>query len=84
MSLEEYNALRSTQSGMCGICKTTTFNGVGKTLAVDHNHETGEVRGLLCHSCNTALGGFKDSTEFLFNAIKWLKSNGLNLQKVVK
>lgn len=46
--------------------------GVGN-LQVDHNHETKQVRDLLCHSCNTGLGKFKDSVELLEAATQYLK-----------
>lgn len=42
-------------------------------LAVDHNHKTGKVRGVLCGSCNKGLGGFKDNIKLLKRAIKYLK-----------
>lgn len=45
-------------------------------LAVDHCHESGKVRGLLCSNCNNGLGRFKDNLEYLKNAIKYLKENG--------
>lgn len=41
----------------------------------DHNHETGDFRGYLCHSCNRNIGGFNDSIEYLRRAIKYLKKN---------
>ena len=46
---------------------------VKSTLNVDHCHETGKIRGLLCHNCNRALGLFKDNVEFLERAILYLK-----------
>jgi len=58
------------QDGCCAICRTPFLTDRPR---VDHNHETNEVRGLLCHHCNTALGLFKDSTETLTNAISYLK-----------
>lgn len=42
-------------------------------LVVDHCHSSGEVRGLLCHNCNRALGLFKDSRENLLNAVEYLE-----------
>ena len=60
----------------CDICNehhTTIKDRTGKSLAVDHCHTTGEVRGLLCFGCNTALGRFKDDPTLLKNAIKYLQ-----------
>jgi hypothetical protein len=42
-------------------------------LSVDHCHNTGKIRGILCTKCNTGLGSFKDNIELLMNAIKYLK-----------
>ena len=42
-------------------------------LTVDHNHVTGQIRGLLCTNCNLGIGNFKDKTELLKNAIKYLE-----------
>jgi hypothetical protein len=61
----------ATQNGGCAVCKTQTPMGRGG-FHVDHNHETGEVRGLLCHKCNMALGLFKDRAEILLKAISFL------------
>ncbi len=68
---EEYKALHTAQKGKCAICGTAPTTKRG--LHVDHCHETGKVRGLLCHGCNTALGSFKDNTNLLNNAINYLK-----------
>ena len=51
---DEYDALYEKQGGRCAFCGGTS-NGRGR-LAVDHDHATGRVRGLLCFTCNTALG----------------------------
>lgn len=51
----------------CMIC------GKAEKLVVDHDHETGKVRGLLCNHCNRGLGHFRDNTQFLEDAIKYLK-----------
>jgi hypothetical protein len=54
ISLDEYDAMLKSQSGVCAICAKPC--ATGKRLAVDHNHKTGAVRGLLCSSCNIKLG----------------------------
>lgn len=71
----EYAKLFEDQKGVCAICEnpeTAKRNGVVRALAVDHCHDTGKVRGLLCSNCNTALGKFKDNTKVLAKAIKYL------------
>lgn len=78
ITLEEYNALSEEQDHLCAICrKPETVVGNGKRvrkLAVDHDHTTGKVRGLLCTGCNTALGRFNDDITLLEKAIHYLKS----------
>lgn len=70
---EEYTDLLLRQKGLCALCGTSSQGKKGAALCVDHDHETGQIRGLLCHNCNTGLGKFKDSIEFLELAIKYLK-----------
>ncbi len=67
MSLFDYVRLVDKQGGRCAICETET-----EKLHIDHDHETGKVRGLLCMNCNTALGQFKDDIEILKAAILYL------------
>lgn len=72
---ERYDALHTAQGGLCAICRhpeTTQRNGVTKRLAVDHCHETGNIRGLLCASCNVLLGHGRDDTALLRAAIDYL------------
>lgn len=71
MPLDEYNALFQEQSGCCAICAIHQSQ-CKKALAVDHCHETGHIRGLLCINCNLGLGNFQDKTAFLSKAIKYL------------
>jgi len=61
------------QNGKCAICKAEKYDRLGRRFAIDHCHDTGKIRGLLCSQCNVALGMFKDSEEVLENAIKYLR-----------
>ena len=67
MTQQEYLELNRKQAGLCAICSTDT-----KFLVVDHDHESGEIRGLLCHSCNKGLGFFKDNINNLLKATNYL------------
>lgn len=69
-----YYDLHSRQGGCCAICNKSEHEN-GKALAVDHDHDTGQVRGLLCDDCNIALGRFKDSPNALRRAIEYLEAN---------
>jgi len=71
LSLEYWNALLEKQNGVCGICKETP--NLPEDLKVDHDHETGKIRGLLCNSCNIGLGSFKDNTDSLKNAVSYIE-----------
>ncbi len=70
MTLRDKLALYEGQARTCGICKQTFAEA---DLKVDHDHASGEVRGLLCSLCNTGLGQFKDSVERLLAAAEYLK-----------
>lgn len=59
ITVAEYQALFSGQSGRCRICERHQLE-FNKALAVDHCHKTGAIRGLLCSACNCALGLLKD------------------------
>lgn len=72
VTLEEYAAMLAAQGGGCAICGAKQKK---RRLAVDHDHETGEVRGLLCSPCNTGLGQFKDKAALLARAIDYLLTN---------
>ncbi len=65
-----YEAQLASQGGVCELCKRPPTK---KRLAVDHDHDTGKRRGLLCGSCNTALGCFQDSPESLRAAANYLE-----------
>ena len=74
ITLDEYNNLLKKQNDKCSICGKSSKENK-KRLAIDHNHTTGKIRGLLCSSCNQGLGKFYDNVEFLENAIKYLQFN---------
>lgn len=76
LSLEDYNALLVKQNMCCALCDVQhdTSKKRGR-LYVDHDHETGKVRALLCHNHNVMLGHAEDSIETLEKAIKYLKQH---------
>lgn len=74
ITVEQFNAMLVIQKGRCAICGK--FNG-SKRLCVDHNHETGKVRGLLCDPCNKVLGFAHDDCSVLTNARKYLIRSNL-------
>lgn len=74
VSPEEYNEAFKQQEGCCKICGTHELEHK-KRLYVDHCHETGEFRGLLCQSCNSMLGYAKDNIETLKKGIEYLNKN---------
>ena len=75
ITLEDYNRMFEEQGGKCAICSAEDTGGKHKDAAfhVDHCHDTGKVRGLLCNQCNLALGKFKDSKKLLQKALDYLK-----------
>jgi len=78
ITLEEYDILFEKQNGVCAICgkkemrrnKYNTWH-----LAVDHSHESGKVRGLLCGNCNSMLGFVKDKPDLLLKAYSYLSQS---------
>lgn len=75
---EQYDEMLSRQGGLCAICGSddgASAKGT-KTFSVDHCHETGVVRGLLCNGCNRAIGLLKDNVAVLQSAIKYLSKGG--------
>jgi len=72
ITLPEYQEKLALQNNKCLICNVDEKDSRQGKLVVDHNHETGEVRGLLCHNCNCGLGHFKDNMDILKNALNYL------------
>ena len=78
ISLEQYQEMHEKQDGKCKICgqpETQVRGGKVKSLAVDHDHKTGRIRGLLCCDCNQGIGKLKEDFEILQNAIRYLTTN---------
>lgn len=80
MSLDDYDILLGQQGGVCAICENpetqrSNKNGAIDSLRVDHDHDTGKVRGLLCSKCNFGIGQFQDNIDLLKRAIVYLRKN---------
>lgn len=73
LTQEDYDKILQSQNGHCAICGNGT-NGNKKNFCVDHDHETGKVRGLLCHNCNVSVGLMKESPLLLRKAAEYLES----------
>lgn len=77
MTLEQFAAMNEAHGGVCAICKRPPYGGRPDArkqyLSVDHCHDTGRVRGLLCDGCNSALGMFDHSIDRLAAAIEYLR-----------
>lgn len=70
-ALKEYEQLKKSQNNSCAICKDPFIDS--KRPDIDHDHETGQVRGLLCNTCNRGIGYLKDSPINILNAYDYLK-----------
>lgn len=79
LSADEYDQLAAEQSGLCAICKNPPPGR--RALSVDHDHATGQVRGLLCNSCNSAMGRIGDDPDRLLAMamylLNWSSDGGL-------
>jgi len=78
LSKDAYLKMLEFQQGLCALCgnpETAIRHGKTKELAVDHDHQTGAIRGLLCHACNTGLGLFKDDSQLLTQAIAYMEQH---------
>ncbi len=74
LSSEDYQKMIKEQDNVCKICGKPEAGYPGK-LSVDHNHETGKIRGLLCHGCNCGIGFLKEDPEILKRAIAYLRES---------
>ena len=69
---EQFENLLKKQNNVCPICKKSPIPG--QSLHVDHNHETGEIRGLLHLNCNAAIGQLEDNPAILRNGAEYLEN----------
>lgn len=79
ISLNEYQILLGKQNGVCAICRLKENNQ--RFLSVDHNHITGQIRGLLCQKCNAVLGMVNDNTDLLLSAKRYLVQHNNKTRK---
>lgn len=70
LSPEQFEALHKQQKGLCAVCQTW------EPLVVDHDHQTGHIRELLCNSCNMLLGKIRDSVGLLDKFKQYLLKHG--------
>ncbi len=71
ITVEDYDAMLLAQDGRCAVCDRPMFGP-----HIDHDHVTGEVRGLLCRACNQGLGIFEDDVDRLLGALTYLHGGG--------
>jgi len=76
ITLDEYTKLAARQGNVCGICSSQQIKRY-KYLTVDHCHKTGKIRGLLCATCNLALGLLGDSLKDIHNILQYLEKNNV-------
>ena len=73
ITIDEYNVLLEKQERVCAICGGVNKNG--RKLYVDHNHDTGVVRGLLCDDCNVGIGRLRDNKDLAYKAYLYLEKH---------
>lgn len=72
--LDTYQELFDKQEGVCAICSSAE-NGRYKHLSIDHCHDSGKIRGLLCNNCNRGIGLLKDNPELLRKAAEYVETH---------
>ena len=73
LTVEGFDAIVEGQCGLCAICGDPL--GEGLSVHVDHDHNTGAVRSVLCHFCNVGLGAFRERPDILYSAIEYIGRN---------
>lgn len=80
ITVDQYNTLFLKQEGKCLICGKHQRE-LKMTLRIDHDHNTGKIRGLLCHGCNTAIGLLNEDIDIFKRAIQYLELKSSNCLK---
>jgi hypothetical protein len=75
ITIEQFEEMKESQGGVCANPECDA-KLEGRYAHVDHCHETGEIRGILCHYCNLALGNVGDNIHKLEGLVKYLNKNG--------
>lgn len=70
ITIAQYHAILNSQGGLCAICRGESVD----FFCVDHDHETNEIRGLLCRFCNSSLGRFGDNEAGVMRAVEYLRT----------
>ncbi len=85
ITLEQKKKMLSCQDNRCKICnKSLNIEYDPRDVHVDHNHNNGKVRGILCSKCNTALGAFQENVDILYKAIEYLLDKDFNIEQLIK
>lgn len=82
LSWGEYHAILDAQERRCAICDRP--HAIAGPLVVDHDHDSGKVRGLLCHECNLGLGKFRDRPDLLAEASDYLWTHGCEATRLMR
>lgn len=75
LTVAQFDALLAQQGGACAICRRREPGGRWNQFVVDHDHDTGAIRGLLCDPCNRGLGFFQESSSLLSRAAAYLEAH---------
>jgi hypothetical protein len=76
LTIEAYESMLAGQGGACAICGTSEWGSSGPH--VDHDHSTGDIRGILCQTCNIGLGHLGDCVETIKVALDYLEKSRIN------
>lgn len=75
LTQEEWGRLIVLQGDACAVCKTTQPGNRGERWHIDHDHVTGQVRGLLCHMCNVGIGNLRDDPQIMMAAARYVAAH---------